>query len=1792
MSSSDASRASGRRPEAGNASRRRRSSRSLESRNREDGRSDGNPREGRGSYRSSEDAYCKAADSSRYSSREAEEARAERYRPHSSRRPLGRMRGWMEGDGSSNTSSNTSSSSANIYGGSTKSSSSRGGGSGTLERDGHTRELRDTRRENHMRSRSRERQREGGPPSRGSGSSRQRSRSRSRHRVEGKDSSSRVGEEDCRRLPSRADRRGEGDHRTCRQSPSRLSSSKSKDRSGEKEEMRCQTSSSAVRDTDDGAGDSARGSRLPKRVLEEPAEDRELAAASSKASRKVSEERSASPSNSSDKISRLERFRALKRQKQQPEGGTSGKGTSFSSGSSSSSNAFNDWLPAAPNVKFAVGSSGSSSRGTGGSHNGTKGEGAAGATPARNGVASKAAAAAAIAAAQAVASAAAAAAATAAASAAAVAAPEERRQQQQSQQQQEASESKRLSAGEAQQAAASVGSVDTPALAVEGEDAAAAMGTATAAAEGVEESVMKPPKPMSRNRLKKHQQALLLKQLQQKTTTAAPEAKEDTDLLDAFMSALESEAKEELSAAKAEDEGQVEALECISSRAAEPPRLQSISLEEISRWQEVEANYLPPAAVAKAAGANAAVAPASTTEAATPPAAEGVKGEGEQQESLVAMESEETQAAAAACVSSDSPRVKQELEADAAAPSASVGAARQTASAGKTAAAQSAATDEGEGGVKAEGEASEASTATALSLAGGEGPNDEDEKYHELFLETLRKGRQKQLPRERGTKGGGGKEDKAEASSKDADVEEEEVLLYSDHEEEEEEAAAAAQEAAAAAEAAAALEQNTAGEDNDTQAKEQLANLSYFDLVKRVGLKKELPLVDHASCKFPPIKKNLYVQVKELTDLKDHEVEALRKTNGNIKVRGKQCPRPVSAFHQCGLPEKVLRHLEMRGFEKPFPVQSQCMPILMCGRDLIAVAETGSGKTLAYTLPLVRHVLSVKRQYKDYLAKQKEEKLQQQQQQELVDAAADGDANRVTSTPDSAAAAAESKGKPRGRQNAQDGDDQDRDRFRKNEKGERMLIYGNFKEGMIGLVIAPTRELSLQISKEVSRLCKLVDLNVASLYGGAGIGGQLGQIRRGVDVVVGTPGRLIDVLTLNSCKFTSLKRVTFVVLDEADRMFDYGFEPQISSILRSTRLDRQTCLFSATFPSHIESLARRILYKPIEVVVGEKGRTAAKVQQYVEVMDEERKFYRLLQLLGDWQDYGSIIIFVNKQIEADELFAELLKYGYQALVLHGGQDQTDREFTIQEFKDGTKTLLIATSVAARGLDVPSVVLVINYCCPSHIEDYVHRIGRTGRAGNIGVSYTFITPQEADKAEELEGALIQSGQTVPPALAALSSEFRVQCNMGLAQRKKRGGFGGKGFTFSVTERSRQQQQMQQAKKELSGANDFDEVEEVELLLQRDDFAPPPNVPQTPLALTNTMSTMDAAMAAAAAAAAARGGGAGTSSGSLQSAVEAAAAKAALLAKHQLVGTDSVMQPRSSTEAVARVKLVAKILKLQDTELAKRPPPTPPPAPPGLPPPGSEKTKLTIDQQVELMLQQALKGLPEADRGQYKEKLRDAYKKHLSPRPKVQQKVAPGMQLALASSVTGQAIPTEKDPFIEAAAEALSILKQGTTASSTQLQAALDKIKAFSDSGELAAAISSVSAPSNPTLGKVPGLSEKGFVCPETGNFVDELEINDYPQVARYKLTQKELMSRIMEETGAVLYVKGQHVEPALKHRTQLAPGVKFLHVEIIAPTPIQVQRARHAVYELVESIALKSLNLTATQRQSVGRYSVV
>jgi ATP-dependent RNA helicase DDX46/PRP5 len=187
-------------------------------------------------------------------------------------------------------------------------------------------------------------------------------------------------------------------------------------------------------------------------------------------------------------------------------------------------------------------------------------------------------------------------------------------------------------------------------------------------------------------------------------------------------------------------------------------------------------------------------------------------------------------------------------------------------------------------------------------------------------------------------------------------------------------------------------------------------------------------------------------------------------------------------------------------------------------------------------------------------------------------------------------------------------------------------------------------------------------------------------------------------------------------------MFDMGFEPQIARILGNIRPDRQTVMFSATFPRQIENLAKKILNKPIEIVVGQRGKSCANIDQHVEVIEENHKFIRLLQILNEYSDFHyeneskpiEIIIFVDQKTEADELFKELFKRGYQACLIHGGQDQEDRNFAIHDFKTGVKNILISTSVCARGLDVKNCGLVINFKCPNHMEDYVHRVGKNNK----------------------------------------------------------------------------------------------------------------------------------------------------------------------------------------------------------------------------------------------------------------------------------------------------------------------------------------------------------------------------------------------------------------------------------------------------------------------------------------------
>lgn len=339
-------------------------------------------------------------------------------------------------------------------------------------------------------------------------------------------------------------------------------------------------------------------------------------------------------------------------------------------------------------------------------------------------------------------------------------------------------------------------------------------------------------------------------------------------------------------------------------------------------------------------------------------------------------------------------------------------------------------------------------------------------------------------------------------------------------------------------------------------------------------------------------------------------------------------------------------------------------------------------------------------------------------------------------------------------------------------------------DGPIGLILSPTRELATQIHKECKPFAKALGLRAVCAYGGAPIKDQIADLKRGAEIVVCTVGRMIDLLAANAGRVTNLRRVTYVVLDEADRMFDMGFEPQVMKIMANVRPDRQTVLFSATFPRNMEALARKTLSKPVEIIVGGRSVVAPEITQLVEVKNEDQKFHRLLELLGNLYEHEQnaddrTLIFVNRQEAADLLLRDLMRKGYPCMSIHGGKDQIDRDSTIDDFKAGIVPILIATSVAARGLDVKQLKLVVNYDAPNHLEDYVHRAGRTGRAGNKGTAVTFLTSEEERYSVDIAKALRQSGQPVPEQIQKMVESFIEKVKSG-KEKASGSGFGGKGL----------------------------------------------------------------------------------------------------------------------------------------------------------------------------------------------------------------------------------------------------------------------------------------------------------------------------------------------------------------------------------------------------------------------------
>uniref|UniRef100_A0A8C9RM21 ATP-dependent RNA helicase DDX42 n=1 Tax=Scleropages formosus TaxID=113540 RepID=A0A8C9RM21_SCLFO len=336
-------------------------------------------------------------------------------------------------------------------------------------------------------------------------------------------------------------------------------------------------------------------------------------------------------------------------------------------------------------------------------------------------------------------------------------------------------------------------------------------------------------------------------------------------------------------------------------------------------------------------------------------------------------------------------------------------------------------------------------------------------------------------------------------------------------------------------------------------------------------------------------------------------------------------------------------------------------------------------------------------------------------------------------------------------------------------------------DGPIAVIVCPTRELCQQIHAECKRFGKAYNLRSVAVYGGGSMWEQAKALQEGAEIVVCTPGRLIDHVKK---KATSLQRVTYLVFDEADRMFDMGFEYQVRSIASHVRPDRQTLLFSATFRKKIERLARDILVDPIRVVQGDIGEANEDVTQIVEVLPSALdKWGWLTRRLVEFTSSGSVLIFVTKKANCEELATNLNQEGYSLGLLHGDMDQSERNKVIGDFKKKSLPVLVATDVAARGLDIPSIRTVVNYDVARDIDTHTHRIGRTGRAGEKGIAYTLLTNKDTSFAGDLVRNLEGANQNVPKELMDLAMQnpwFRKSRFKGGKGKKLNIGGGGLGY----------------------------------------------------------------------------------------------------------------------------------------------------------------------------------------------------------------------------------------------------------------------------------------------------------------------------------------------------------------------------------------------------------------------------
>jgi len=390
---------------------------------------------------------------------------------------------------------------------------------------------------------------------------------------------------------------------------------------------------------------------------------------------------------------------------------------------------------------------------------------------------------------------------------------------------------------------------------------------------------------------------------------------------------------------------------------------------------------------------------------------------------------------------------------------------------------------------------------------------------------------------------------------------------------------------------------------------------------------------------------------------------------------------PTSGFALLGLSNKLTAAVTALGYEEATPVQQATIPVMLGGSDLLVQAATGTGKTAAFALPMIQRLLDP-----------------------------DSDEQSPKQPHDS---------KHVSRRAA--GIHEERPRLVGNKKKRSTTHTG-------GLVLVPTRELAMQVSEAIHKYAGKTGVTVVPLYGGASMDQQIRALARGANIVVATPGRALDHIRR---KTLLLANIRVLVLDEGDEMLDMGFAEDIDAILERTPDTRQTALFSATLPARILKIAARHLTTPKRVTI-EREKTASgklpRIRQVAYIVRRAQKTAALDRIL-DMENPGSAIVFCRTRIEVDTLAETLNAHGYRAEALHGGMQQRQRDAVMNRVRSGKTDLLIATDVAARGLDIERVSHVVNYDLPADAESYVHRIGRTGRAGRAGTAITLADPRE-------------------------------------------------------------------------------------------------------------------------------------------------------------------------------------------------------------------------------------------------------------------------------------------------------------------------------------------------------------------------------------------------------------------------------------------------------------------------------